>query len=68
MKEKLVTLIVGILIGAIIVGGGFYIYSKNKTSSEDQGKMRGPNYSMQNGTLEEPPSKSFNNTVTEEAE
>lgn len=68
MKEKIVTLIVGILIGAIIVGGVLYIYSKNKIPSEDQGKMRGQDYLMQNGTLEEPPSKSFNNTVTEEAE
>lgn len=66
MKEKIITLIVGILIGAIITESGLYIYSKNKSSSKDQGKMKGPDYSMQKGTPEEPPSKSFNNTVTEE--
>ena len=32
MKEKCLTLIIGILIGAILASGGFMIYSKTHTS------------------------------------
>ena len=39
MKDKILTLIIGILIGAILTSGGFLVYNKvNKNSSNNQMK------------------------------
>lgn len=48
MKNKILTLIIGILIGAIIATAGFYLYEKNTKSNENendmpQGEMMKPN-------------------------
>lgn len=40
MKEKVLTLIIGILIGAVITAGCFLIFGKNNASN--QGKMGNP--------------------------
>lgn len=37
MKDKVLTLIIGILIGAILATAGFYIYTKITSNSEPQG-------------------------------
>ena len=33
MKEKILTFIIGVLVGAIIATGGYYIYSKNNNKN-----------------------------------
>lgn len=48
MKEKILTLVIGILIGAILATGGFLIY--NKTNSKNNVNHRGERpQMMQNG-------------------
>lgn len=48
MKEKILTLVIGILIGAILATGGFLIY--NKTNSKNKANNRGDRpQMMQNG-------------------
>lgn len=66
MKNKILTLIIGILIGAIIATAGFYLYEKNTKSNENenympQGEMMKPNESGDNqGTPPEKPSDDNN--------
>ena len=62
MKGKVLTLIIGILIGAILVAGGFLIYNKNYSNNSNQPKMMQTNKNGQmqppsNGNMSEPPSK-----------
>lgn len=57
MKGKILTLIIGILIGAIIATGGWYIYSKSNTTdvsmpSGEQGQMGDMQPGGQGGTDE----------------
>ena len=40
MKEKILMLIIGILIGAIITGGCFLIFGKNNSRRPEMGKER----------------------------
>lgn len=58
MKEKIIYLIIGILIGAIITTSGFFVYNKLIKKAPDmpmnaEGQMGRPN--MENG--EEPPAR-----------
>jgi gas vesicle protein len=60
MKEKILTLVIGILIGAIITTAGFLIYNKSVSSTQpemmknmDKGQMDKP----QNGDNGEAPTK-----------
>lgn len=60
MKNRVLTFIIGILVGAILTTAGFLIYSKsiNKDPNnmmrqfEDNGQMQRPD-----GNMEEPPAK-----------
>lgn len=63
MKGKVLTLIIGILIGAIIATGGFLIYSKtisndseNQSEAMEMNENGGQNPSS-NGNMSDPPSK-----------
>lgn len=51
MKEKILTLIIGILIGAIITAGGFLLFGKN-TSGKIDGRDGGRPSQMQQGQME----------------
>ena len=42
MKDKILMLIIGILIGAIITAGAFFIYNKNRPEFENERRM--PNF------------------------
>ena len=53
MKDKIIMLVIGILIGAIITAGGFLIFGNN--SSSDQGMQGGPGGDMSNFTPGEKP-------------
>lgn len=55
MKDKIITFIIGLLIGAILASAGFLIYSKVNSSNSNAGQMGGPGTSMQNGVNGEPP-------------
>ena len=63
MKDKILTLIIGILIGAVITVGGFFIYEKvsgNNSNNNGMPSMNGGNGQMQGGpggNGEEPPEK-----------
>ena len=60
MKNRILTFIIGILVGAILATAGFFIYSKsiNKNQNEmmktfeNNGQMQRPN-----GNMGEPPAK-----------
>ena len=60
MKEKILTFIIGVLVGAIIATGGYYLYSKNNNSKHggmpngERPAMMGQNENM--GTPPEKPS------------
>lgn len=50
MKDKILTLIIGILIGAVITVGGFFIYEKvsgNNSNNNGMPSMNGGNGQMQ---------------------
>ena len=62
MKDKILTFIVGFLVGAIITTMGFLIYNKvigNNSKQPEMMQMNG------NGNMEEPPEKpdDFNNNI-----
>lgn len=63
MKDKILVLIIGILIGAIIATTGFLIYNKMSVNNATQQEMIQPNGSGQmreppsNGNMGEPPAK-----------
>ena len=62
MKDKIVFLIIGVLIGAIITTAGFLIYNKTLKNSSNQPEMMQMNENGQmeapaNGNMEEPPAK-----------
>lgn len=67
MKEKILTLVIGILIGAILATGGFTIY--NSFNNENKPLMRNGNMSqmqrqnsgekMPGGPMQEEPGKMF---------
>lgn len=54
MKDKILTLIIGILIGAILASAGFLVYSNVKGDSQEGSGQ------MQNGQMGEPPSMDGN--------
>ncbi len=41
MKDKIMVFIMGMLVGAIIITGGFYAYSKNNSSNHNSPSMPG---------------------------
>ena len=52
MKEKILTFIIGFLVGAIVAAGGFLIYSKvNKTEQADNQMGGEPPEMMQEGNF-----------------
>ncbi len=62
MKDKIMFLIIGILIGAIITTGGFLIYNKSLSNNEVQPEMMQMNENGQMGppsneNMGEPPAK-----------
>ena len=62
MKDKIMFLIIGILIGAIITTAGFLIYNKSLSNNEAQPEMMQMNENGQsgppsNGNMGEPPAK-----------
>ncbi len=57
MKEKIMYLIIGILIGAIITTSGFLIYNKLIVKKSDMPMNRGNRMERLNGDMGEPPSK-----------
>ena len=62
MKNKIMFLIIGILIGAIITTGGFLIYNKSLSNNEAQPEMMQMNENGQMGppsneNMGEPPAK-----------
>lgn len=62
MKDKIIFLIIGILIGAIITTTGFLIYNKTVAKNSNQPEMMQMNENGQmqrpeNGNVEEPPEK-----------
>ena len=62
MKDKIMFLIIGILIGAIITTGGFLIYNKSLSNNVDQPEMMQMNENGQmqppsNDNMGEPPAK-----------
>ena len=64
MKEKIIYLIIGILIGAIITTSGFFVYNKLiKKPMNTKGQMGRPN--MGNG--EEPPARPDENNTEEQS-
>lgn len=68
MKEKIIYLIIGILIGAIITTSGFFVYNKLIKKAPDmpmntKGQMGRPN--MENG--EEPPARPDENNTEEQS-
>ena len=64
MKDKILFLIIGILIGAIITTSGFLLYNKTLTKTVEQPQMpqmnqdeNPPESTNSNGDMEEPPEK-----------
>ena len=61
MKNKILTFIIGVLVGAIIATTGFLIYNKLTTKDSNQPEMmqmNGNGQMMQpSGDMEEPPEK-----------
>ena len=59
MKDKIIFLIIGILIGAIITTCGFLIYNKSLSDNVTQTEMNGNGQSgpPSNGNMGEPPAK-----------
>lgn len=51
MKEKILTLIIGVLIGAIITTGGFFIYNKITKSDNINNEFKGMPPMMPNGEM-----------------
>ena len=65
MKDKIVFLIIGILLGAVISTGAFYVYITTNGSNNNTSQMQGPGgtppnmpsgQSSENGELPEMPS------------
>ena len=63
MKEKILTFIIGVLVGAIIATGGYYLYSKNNNSKHggmpdgERPAMMGQDGNNANGNMGTPPEK-----------
>lgn len=59
MKDKILILIIGMLIGAIIASVAFLIYNKTTANNSDQINMMQMNGDgqFQNGNMGEPPAK-----------
>ena len=62
MKDKILILIIGILIGAIIATGGFLIYRKISNNNQDRPGMMQMDENRQGGpqfneNMNEPPAK-----------
>ena len=56
MKNKILTFIIGVLVGAIIATGGFLIYNKTIGVNSNQPEMMQKGQPS-NGNMEEPPEK-----------
>ena len=61
MKDKILLFIIGVLVGAVLATGAFFIYTKVSTPSFNDRQMQGgPQFSMQegqNGEMGQPPEK-----------
>lgn len=61
MKDKILTFIIGVLVGSIIATAGFLIYNKLCTNNSEQPEMMQMNSNGQkgqsSGSMEEPPEK-----------
>lgn len=69
MKEKILPFIIGLLVGAIIATGCFYLYNKTHEAAIPQGEFNGgPGGMHQRGERENFEKNSDENTVAEEGE
>ncbi len=66
MKDKILLFIIGVLVGAIIATGAFYVYIKtsNTTNTSRMGMPGGNPPSMPSGQNGEPPTKPGENSST----
>ena len=56
MKDKIIVFVIGVLVGAVIATGAFFIYSKSSCNSNNgQGGPGGNPPSMQNSENGQPP-------------
>lgn len=58
MKNKILTFIIGVLVGAIIATAGFLIYNKtirNNSNQPEMMQMNGNGQMNENGQMEQPP-------------
>ena len=65
MKEKIIVFIIGILLGAVLATGVFYIYTTNNVSKcKDNTQMNGMEPpEMPNGEMGQPPEKPDDNNT-----
>ena len=67
MKDKILLFVIGVLVGAIISTGSFFVYTKLSTTSNtnnNQMVAQGGNPpSMQDGQMGEPPAKPGENST-----
>ena len=67
MKDKILLFIIGVLVGAIIATGAFYVYIKTSSSTNDSSQMGMPGSnppSMPSGQNGGPPAKPRENNST----
>jgi len=60
MKDKILLFIIGVLVGAVVATGAFFIYTKVSTSNVNNHQMPGGQFSMQegqNGEMGQPPER-----------
>ena len=56
MKDKIVMFVIGVLVGAVISTGAFYIYTRTNTNNQNTQMSGGTPPSMPNGQPPEKPS------------
>ena len=67
MKDNIIIFVIGVLVGAVIATGAFYVYtiSNNNSSNAQTTQMNGQPPEMPSGQNGQPPEKpSENNTQT----
>ena len=68
MKEKIMIFIIGVLVGAVLATGAFFIYTQNNENTNQTHQMPGGRPPEMNGERpdmngEEPPEKPENNSM-----
>ena len=65
MKDKIILFAIGVLVGAIIATGSFYVYTTISTKCETNTQMNGQPPSMPSGENGQMPSMPGNNTQSD---